>query len=117
VEVSETKRAARRVRRARHGGASAAHELVEVAALAVLRLLLIQERELLLVELLEELLPGNLLERLVAVVGLRKVGAQQTRVVAVARADDACRMPVAALGPLLDLVVIRGALRFAHGSS
>src|SRR5688572_21551779 len=78
----------------------AADQLVEIALFAVGGLLLVEERQIGLVEFLEELVPGNLLEIVVIGIGrLRELQAQY-----LGAADD-CRAAAARLGPFADLVV------------
>src|SRR5438874_6786979 len=82
-----------------------AHELVEVAVLAVLGRLLVEQRQALFFELLEELIPPDLLQRAFAAVA-GKIDAEQAGVVAPAGAADARRRAVSLLHPPADLAVV-----------
>src|SRR5690606_3139276 len=86
------------------------YELVEVACLSVLRLFLMQEGQLVLVEDLEEVVPGNLLEFFLRFL---EVDAQQT---AFAGRFHAGWAPLALLHPFTDFIVISGGFGFAHGN-
>src|SRR5690606_10058839 len=93
----------------------AARELVEGAEVAVGRSLLIEERELALVELLEELVPLDGLEILVVLVVVPgERDPQQPDVLALPRSFHVRGLAAALLDPLPDLVVVRRVLRFAH---
>src|SRR5690242_7329803 len=87
-------------------GASAGDELREAALAAVLRLLLVEERELVALEPLEELVPRDLLERLLAAPA-RVVDPEDPRVVALPGRLHARGAPAALLDPAPDLVVVR----------
>src|SRR3954451_8369573 len=96
-------------------GASALDELEERRALAGGLLLLVEEREPGLVELLEELVPGDVLELILAGTA-REVEAQDAGVIATALgAADRGGRAVAGLGPLLDGVVVGRGLGIAVG--
>src|SRR5215204_724401 len=89
----------------------AADQLVEVALFPVRSLLLVEEREIGLVEFLEEPVPGYLLE--IVVVGIGGIGEFEAE--NLGAADD--RWAAAArLGPFADLVVVGGDLCLGHES-
>src|SRR5262249_23821764 len=88
-----------------------AHELVEVAALAARRSLLVKKRQLVPVEGLEELVPSDRLQGFLTGVP-RKVETKQTCVAAPCSFDTS-RVSAPFLGPLLNLIVVRGHLRGA----
>lgn len=81
----------------------AADELVESAHLPVSRLVLVEHREALLVEFLEELIPRNRLEPIVVVA--REVDAQHARFIALLRALHGARPTAACLCPLPDRLI------------
>src|SRR5690606_15065544 len=96
---------------------SAAGEFVERAQLAVRRAILIQERQLALVELAEELVPLDRLEILVVLVVVTWEGDSQQPDVLTLRGRLHVRgLPAPLLDPLANLVVIGRLLRFAHCS-
>src|SRR5687768_14753059 len=82
-------------------------EFVETAGAAAARLVLVQERQVILVEDLEELVPRDLLELFL---GLAEVDAEDATVAAVL---DASRVAVARLGPFADLVMLGGGVGVA----
>src|SRR5436190_3478401 len=90
---------------------SAGDELVEAALGALVRFLLIEEREVVLVEGLEELVPGDLVQAFVLVA---EVDPQDARVAVSARVGDRGRTPSSLLDPAADFVVVRGRLRLGH---
>ena len=82
-------------------------ELVEVAPLTVGGLFLVDEFEAVLVELLEEFVPGDLVEfRVVTVRGIREAEAQDSRLVAGVRALHLRGLCAACFRPLANFVVI-----------
>jgi hypothetical protein len=82
-------------------------ELVEVAARASGSLLLIDHGESVLVELLEELVPVDLVQRcVVAVFGIGEAETQNAGLAVLAGAGDLAGNRMARLGPSADLVVI-----------
>src|SRR5215208_2738176 len=83
----------------------ARNELEEGRVLAAGLLLLIQEREVVRVELLEPVVPGDRLEVVLAGAA-GEVDAQHAGAVAVLRAADGHRPAVVLLDPAPDLVVI-----------
>src|SRR5919204_4402724 len=85
-------------------------ELVEAA----LALVLVEEREVVLVELAEELVPGDLLE---ALLRLAEVDPQDAWVATVAGVAHGRRVAAASLRPPADLVVVRRRLAFGHSAS
>src|SRR5215211_6133171 len=91
---------------------ASADELEEAAFVAARGLVLVQEREVLLVELLEPLVPRDLLER--GLRATREVDSEKPGVVVAAGSLHRSRLPVASLRPTPDLVVIRRRLRFRH---
>src|SRR5437868_1868910 len=96
-------------------GCFAADQLVEIAALAARRFLLIKQGETRLIEFLEELLPGNLLERIV--LGMRCAGkfeADDAGVVLAMGCAHRRRASAARLCPFANLVVIGGDFRVGH---
>src|SRR5687768_12622163 len=98
-------------RRNRHR--SAAHELAEAALLASLRLFLVEEREPLLLELVEELVPRDRLELVFPAVP-RVVDAKQAGVILAAGAFDSRRAAAALLDPFSDEVMIGGLVCLSH---
>src|SRR5215204_563127 len=89
----------------------AADQLIEVALFPARGLLLVEEREVGLVEFLEELVPGYLLE--IVVVGIGGVG--EFKAENLGPAYDR-RAAAARLGPFADLVVVGGDRCLGHGS-
>jgi len=83
------------------------HELVEVALVAVCRLFLVDEFEIVLVKLLEEIVPGNLLQfRIVMVGSFREFKTQNPGLSALLGSCNFRRNCSPALGPFPYLVVI-----------
>src|SRR5690606_9233944 len=86
-------------------GGVPADDLVEHA------LLVVEQREVALVELLEELVPGDLDQALVLrLLRVREHDADDTDVVALVSPVDRRRLAALALGPLADGLVVRGGL-------
>src|SRR5690606_18150395 len=100
-------------RRAR--GSTAARELVEGAELPVRFAFLVEERELVLVELAEELVPLDRLDvGVVLVVVPGKLDPQEAGIVLAAGAFHVRRPAAAFLDPATNLVVVRRLLGLAH---
>src|SRR4051812_40953976 len=97
-------------RSAVRAGAVAAHQLEERAVLAVGPLLLVEERQPLGVELLEPLVPGDPLERLLAGAA-REVDAQDAGVAVVTGAADPRGSASVGLDPAPDLLVVSRRVR------
>jgi hypothetical protein len=90
-------------------------EFVEVALLSVRRLVLIDELEIAFIELLEEVLPGDLAQIVVLVAGsLRKFEAQDTGLFALVGTGYFGWNSMASFGPFPNLVVIGGRLGECH---
>src|SRR4051794_32433730 len=89
-------------------------QLREPTLLALGRRVLVQEREVVLLERLEPLVPGDLLERVLAAPA-GEVDAEDARVVVAPRRLHARRMPAALLDPAPDLVVICRDVALCHG--
>src|SRR5690348_9539668 len=87
-------------------------ELVEVALLSVLGFLLIEQREVLIVELLEPFVPRDRLQ-LAATAVAREIEAEHAGVPAPARAADASRLAVTRFRPPSDEFVVGRHLRGA----
>src|SRR5579883_430677 len=84
----------------------AAHQLVEIALLAAAGLVLHNQREIVLVKLLEPVVPGDRLQRILAGI-TREVEADHAGIATAAGAADTGRLRPALLGPLPDLLVVR----------
>src|SRR3954447_11563476 len=95
-------------------GRLAIDELEEGAAFAGALLLLVEEREAARIELLEPLVPGDVLE-LVLPDAAGEVDPQDPGIVAAARLADARRGPLALLPPTPDGVVVGGGLAVRCG--
>src|SRR5687768_3732082 len=90
------------------GSLVAFDEFVEAAGFAVLRLVLVEKGQLVLVENLEEALPVDFLQSLFR---LAEIYAQYAALAAVL---DAGRMAIALLRPFADFPGVGGGLGFAH---
>lgn len=95
-------------------GSLAANDLVEVTLLSASRVFLVEERQVELVELVEPLLPADLLQRALTVEA-GKIEADNLRVFVLFRANDRRRYRVARFRPAADLVVIGGDLGSGAG--
>src|SRR3954453_6457628 len=94
------------------GSRVAAHELVEATDLSVLGAVLIQERELRLVELAEEFVPADLVERFF----LRpEVDPQNAGMTIFLGRGHRGRTAVTLFCPFANLVVVGGRCALAHG--
>ncbi len=91
------------------------NELIEVAFLPVGCLLLIYELEIALVELLEEVIPGDFFELVILPVdGIRKLKAQDTGLLSFFGARNFSRDRSSRLGPLADFIMILGCSGKCH---
>lgn len=86
-------------------GGFAAHQLVEVALVAAGGGLLIEQRETALIELLEELVPVDVLQGLLPRVS-REIKTQDSHVIIVAGSPYASGLRATLFGPAADLVMI-----------
>ena len=90
-------------------GGVASDQLVEVAALAFRSLVLIHEREAVLVECLEPLVPGDFLQRSCSAVS-REIEPDHPCIISGSRPFDTRRFCSARLCPLADFLVIGGGM-------
>jgi hypothetical protein len=96
-------------------GRLTAHELVKIAALAARGFLLIKQREVRLVKLLEEFVPGDLFEIVaLRIRGIGKFDADYPGAVLRLRRSDGGGAPAAGLRPFADFVVVRRDLCLGH---
>jgi hypothetical protein len=99
-------------------GRLTADELVKIAALAARGFLLIKQREVRLVKLLEEFVPGDLFEIVVLRIrGIGKFDADYPGAVLRLRRSDGGGAPAAGLRPFADFVVVRRDLCLVSFSS
>src|SRR5829696_7581222 len=87
------------------------HELVKPAELSVLGAVLMQKREIGLVELAEEFVPLDFFK---LIFRGSKINPKNTRVPVLFGGADGCRPPVALFCPFFDDLVIRGRCAVAH---
>jgi hypothetical protein len=97
-------------------GRLTADEFEEPAFLAIAGLFLIQEGEILFVELLEELIPLDFLERVLAAIA-RKIDTQHARLFLVAGSLHRCRLAAAFFHPFPDNVVVSRGFAFSSHST